>query len=247
MRTLGVLMTILALVAGCASPEESGSANLSSPVGNITNPTTEVSESGTVPPAEETSAQVRFSAEILMIDAETTVRMTSSWREGCPVPLKDLRLLRLAHRDFAGEAQIGEMVVAAEVAEDVVSVFERLFDSGFPIERMELVDVYGGDDLASMRADNTSAFNCRKVEGTDRWSEHAYGRAIDINPLLNPWVRGSTVSPPESVQYADRSLDIAGMIRDGDVVVEAFRDIGWTWGGTWSASKDYQHFSETGK
>ncbi len=240
-------MTILALAVGCASQEESGPANLSSPVVSITNPTTEVSESGTVPPVEETPAQVRFSAEILMIDPATAARMTTSWTEGCPVALEDLRHLLLGYRDFAGEAQIGEMVVAAEVAEDVVSVFERLFDSGFPIERMELVDAYRGDDLASMRADNTSAFNCRKVEGTDRWSEHAYGRAIDINPLLNPWVRGSTVSPPESAQYADRSLDIAGMIRDGDVVVEAFRDIGWTWGGTWSASKDYQHFSETGK
>lgn len=172
--------------------------------------------------------------------------MSSSWRVGCPVPLEDLRLLRLAYHDFSGEVHIGELVVHRDVAEDVAGVFEVLFSVGFPIERMELVDVYGGDDLMSMKADNTSAFNCRKIEGTDRWSEHAYGRAVDINPLLNPWVRGSTVLPSEGSAYVDRSLQVPGMIHAGDDVVRAFEAIGWAWGGTWNTSKDYQHFSLTG-
>lgn len=146
-----------------------------------------------------------------------------------------------------GAARVGELVVNVDVADDVVAVFETLFEAGFPIERMELVDVFGGDDLASMRANNTSAFNCRYVDGTTRWSEHAYGRAIDINPLLNPWIRGATVSPPEGERYSDRSLEMPGMIHDGDVVVDAFAAIGWEWGGTWRTSKDYQHFSASGR
>ena len=135
----------------------------------------------------------------------------------------------------------------ADVANDAVAVFSVLFDAGFPIERMELMDVYQGDDEASMRANNTSAFNCRHIAGSARWSEHAYGRAVDINPLLNPWVLGTTIDPPEAAHYADRTLEAPGMIHDGDVAVGAFASIGWTWGGTWASSKDYQHFSSTGR
>jgi hypothetical protein len=98
-----------------------------------------------------------------------------------------------------------------------------------------------------MSANNTSAFNCRTVTGGDSYSEHSYGRAIDINPLVNPYVKGSTVLPPEGSQYADRSLDAPGMIHSGDEVVTAFAARGWVWGGTWSSLKDYQHFSTTGR
>jgi hypothetical protein len=112
---------------------------------------------------------------------------------------------------------------------------------------MEPVDVYDGDDNRSMAANNTSAFNCRAVTGGSSWSEHSYGTAIDINPLRNPYVRGGTVLPPEGSAYADRGLDEPGMIHAGDEVVETFGAHGWIWGGTWDSTKDYQHFSTSGR
>jgi hypothetical protein len=112
---------------------------------------------------------------------------------------------------------------------------------------MEPVDVFEGDDEASMSANNTSAFNCRPVTGGARWSDHSYGVAIDINPVVNPYVRRDTVAPPEGAPYVDRDADVPGMIHEGDVVVDTFADHGWIWGGTWSFPKDYQHFSTTGR
>ena len=112
---------------------------------------------------------------------------------------------------------------------------------------MQPIDVYGGDDQASMADNNTSAFNCREVDGAPGvWSQHAYGGAIDINPLVNPWVQGSRVDPVSGAAYADRNLDAQGMVRAGDVVTEAFASVGWGWGGDWTRSKDYQHFSWNG-
>jgi hypothetical protein len=133
------------------------------------------------------------------------------------------------------------------VADDMVRIMGFLFEAGFPIDRMEPVDVYDGDDDLSMAANNTSAFNCRAVTGGSRWSEHSYGMAIDVNPLVNPYVTGGIVLPPEGAEFADRSLDTQGMIHDGDVVVTAFGDHGWHWGGYWSSPKDYQHFSTSGR
>ena len=126
-------------------------------------------------------------------------------------------------------------------------VFRALFETRFPIERMELVDVYGADDDRSMAANNTSAFNCRTVEGSSSWSEHAFGRAIDINPIQNPAVDGSEVSPPGGSRFLDRSRRAKGLIWANDQVVRAFAAIGWGWGGYWTSFKDYQHFSATGR
>lgn len=126
-------------------------------------------------------------------------------------------------------------------------VFRALFETRFPIERMELVDVYGADDDRSMAANNTSAFNCRTVEGSSSWSEHSFGRAIDINPIQNPAVDGSEVSPPGGSRFLDRSRRAKGLIRANDQVVRAFAAIGWGWGGYWTSFKDYQHFSATGR
>jgi len=108
------------------------------------------------------------------------------------------------------------------------------------------VDRFDADDRESMRHDNTSAFNCRYVAGTTTWSQHAFGRAIDINPVENPYVDGSHVSPPRGRRYLDRSDVRPGMIVRGDVVLRVFRRIGWGWGGDWSFVKDYQHFSANG-
>ena len=114
---------------------------------------------------------------------------------------------------------------------------------------MRLIDAYGGDDRRSMRADNTSAFNCRDVAGRPGvWSQHAYGRAIDINPVENPYVSpDGSVSPRKGRRFADRSRDGRGMIHRGDTAVRAFRRQGWEWGGAWSGAKDYQHFSSNGR
>lgn len=173
--------------------------------------------------------------------------MAASWREGCPVPLEDLRLVELSHWDFDGEVATGEVVVHHDLATSIVTAFRSLFEVGYPIERMELVDVYNAVDDESMAANNTSAFNCRVVSGTARWSEHAYGRAIDVNPLYNPYVAGSRIAPPEGAAYADRSIDHPALITADGPVVAAFAEIGWTWGGAWSNAKDYQHFSATGR
>ena len=153
----------------------------------------------------------------------------------------------VSHIGYDGEVHTGRLIVAGEVASDIVEIMSRLFEAGFPIERMEPVDVYDGDDDLSMAANNTSAFNCRAVTGGSSWSEHSYGSAIDVNPLVNPYVIGATVLPPEGATYADRNLEAQGMIHAGDVVVEAFAAYGWVWGGTWSSPKDYQHFSTSGR
>jgi hypothetical protein len=172
----------------------------------------------------------------------------SSWRPGCPVGLNDLRLVRVTYVGFDGEPHPGKLVVHRWFADEMVSVFRKLFREGFPIRRMRLVDRYGADDMESMKADNTSAFNCRYRGGACcTWSMHAYGKAIDINPVENPYVGTWGVSPPNGAPYVDRSDRRPGMIYAKDKVWWAFRSIGWEWGGTWSGSKDYQHFSANGR
>jgi hypothetical protein len=172
----------------------------------------------------------------------------SSWREGCPVGLNKLRLLRLRHWGFDGDVHKGRLVVHRGHDREVLHVFRRLFRKRFPIRRMKLIDAYGADDHRSMNADNTSGFNCRFVAGTNRWSMHAYGIAIDINPIENPYVTSSGhVSPPAGEPYKDRSRNAKGMIHRGDLVVRAFRRIGWKWGGNWDWPRDYQHFSANGQ
>ena len=182
------------------------------------------------------------------IDDATAARMSASWRPGCPVPLADLRLLTLNHWGFDGRPHQGELVIAAQYAEQIASVFRRFFDARFPIESMRLVDEFGGDDNRSMAANNTSAFNCRAATGSTRWSEHAYGRAVDINPIQNPYVtRSGAVLPPEGVDHTTREPTTSGLITADGPVVAAFEDIHWEWGGKWSSDKDYQHFSATGR
>lgn len=172
----------------------------------------------------------------------------TSWRAGCPVGLGDLRYLRIAHWGFDGRRHRGEMIVAASAVRGVRGAFRALYEARFPIRRMHLVDDYGGDDYASIEADNTSAFNCRRATGSTRWSDHAYGRAIDINPIENPYVASDgTTAHRASVPYLDRTRRRAGMAYRGGVLVRAFAGVGWGWGGDWSGPVDYQHFSSTGR
>lgn len=170
-----------------------------------------------------------------------------TYRDGCPVGPSQLRLLRLSHWGYDGKPRVGSLVVRDRVARDVVSVFRRLYVARFPIRRLRKVDAYRGSDDASMAADNTSGFNCRFVSGTRRWSQHAYGEAIDVNPIENPYVQGSRVSPPAGRRYLDRSRVRPGMAVSGGLLVRAFESVGWRWGGRWTGSSDYQHFSTTGR
>jgi hypothetical protein len=188
-----------------------------------------------------------FVGSVSRLDRETRELMTgSSWRPGCPVPLWKLRQVRLTYVGFDGTAKRGRLVVHRLWADEILSVFRRFYRNAFPIRRIRLVDRYDADDRASMRHDNTSAFNCRYVRGTTTWSQHAYGRAIDLNPVENPYVDGSYVRPRSGRRYLDRSDVRRGMVVRGDLVVRAFRRIGWEWGGNWSSAKDYQHFSANG-
>ena len=189
-----------------------------------------------------------FSVDVSPISARLEERMTgNSWHEGCPVPIKRLRLIEVSHHGFDGEDHMGKLVVHKDAVDAIVPVFRTMYRKGFKIRRMHLVDRYGADDHRSMRHDNTSAFNCRYVSGTTRWSQHAYGRAIDINPVENPYVGSDgSVSPKKGAPYADRSQHAKGMIHRRGSVARAFKRQGWGWGGNWSSSKDYQHFSATG-
>jgi hypothetical protein len=171
-----------------------------------------------------------------------------SWHKGCPVPLADLRYLRVRYWTFKGGRQTGELIVHRDAVEAIRQAFSRLFDAEFPIRRMRLVDDFKGDDFASIEADNTSAFNCRQRTGGGGWSEHAMGRAIDVNPIENPYVYpDGTTSHRASRKYLDRSRVRPGMATKNGVLVRAFRKAGWGWGGSWTAPRDYQHFSAKGR
>jgi hypothetical protein len=189
-----------------------------------------------------------FDGSASPIDAQLRRRMTGvSWHRGCPVGFADLRLLGVDHWGFDGRVHRGRLVVHREGTRGMLGAMRRLYRLRFPIRRMRLVDAYGADDRRSMAADNTSAFNCRFVAGTERWSEHAYGRAIDLNPVENPYVTASGyVSPPAGARFADRRRHRPGMVHRDGPVVAAFAAIGWEWGGNWLWPKDYQHFSATG-
>ena len=170
-----------------------------------------------------------------------------SWHAGCPVPISDLRLVRLTYWGFDDRSHAGSLVVHRDAVRPVVRALRALYEARFPIRRMVLVDRYGASDDRSMAADNTSAFNCRRVEGSSSWSEHAYGRAIDVNPLENPYISRRGVLPPAGRAFLDRSSRRRGMIHPGGAVVRAFARVGWSWGGAWTSPRDYQHFSAKGR
>jgi hypothetical protein len=190
-----------------------------------------------------------FAGSVTEIPAAARERMQGvSWHEGCPVGLGQLRRVNVTFVDFDGDRRRGRLVIHRSEAREILAVFERLYAKRFPIRRIEPIERYGGDDHRSMDADNTSGFNCRVIAGTDRWSRHAFGTAIDLNPRENPYVTPSGhVSPPAGAPYTDRDDVRKGMVvRSGPVVRSMQRIAGWEWGGDWRGTKDYQHFSEDG-
>jgi hypothetical protein len=194
----------------------------------------------------------RFCARIAALDARTQAAMAGvTWRPGCPVARRELRDVTLSYWGFDGAFHEGHLVVHRDAADAMVRVFAALFAARFPIDRMVPIEAYGGDDDASTKANNTSAFNCRPAFGAKTgFSQHAYGRAVDINPVQNPYVRadGSTLDP-QAQRFAARSAVAAepGVITAGGAVVRAFAAQGWGWGGHFRAVKDYQHFSSNGR
>lgn len=240
MRALGskaLIGTVVLLAIGAAAPAERPHRA----TGATAEPTGE--------PAAAMRAAPPFEARVRKLKGRLRRQVKgSSWRPGCPVPLRKLRHIRVTHWDFKGHVRNGRLIVHRGHDRRIVKVMRRLYRMRFPIRRMHLIDRYGADDRRSMAADNTSAFNCRYVAGTTRWSMHAYGKALDINPRENPYVTPSGhVSPPAGRPYIDRSRDARGLIKRGSVAHRAFKRVGWKWGGNWSGTKDYMHFSSNGK
>lgn len=194
------------------------------------------------------STPAPYEADVRGIGPALRQRMlANSHRPGCPVPLADLRHLRLTFVDFEGRVRKGSMVVHKDVAGDVVGVFRAIYRARFPLKAMRLIDAYGGDDNRSMAANNTSGYNCRRVDGSDNLSDHAYGRAIDINPVQNPYVTDGRTLPQAGRDFVAVARDAGaaaprGVIKQDDAVTRAFDRVGWTWGGLWN-DPDFQHFS----
>lgn len=171
----------------------------------------------------------------------------STWREGCPVALDDLAYVTVSFRGFDGRAHTGELLVADEVAADVVEVFRTLYEADFPIEEMTITSHADLEAEPTGDGNITASFVCRPVVGGSSWSQHAYGLAIDINPFHNPYRKGDRVIPELAGAYLDRDRRLPGMVVEGDVVTRGFDAIGWGWGGRWSSLEDYHHFSANGR
>lgn len=172
-----------------------------------------------------------------------------SYKENCKVSLDELRYIRVLHYNFNGEVVDGELIVNQKIAQDVCEVFRELYEVRYPIEKIRLVDEYQADDNLSMADNNSSAFNYRVIDGTNRLSNHAKGFAIDINPLYNPYVKikdgVQQVLPDNAYAYADRNASNPYYIQRGDICYQIFTSHGFAWGGDWVNSKDYQHFEKT--
>ncbi len=198
------------------------------------------------------SLYAEFKATISPIPPNIKQKMLGvTWHRGCPVPLNDLRYIKMTYINFLYQDRVGEMIVHKSVAKDVVDIFHKLYDMRYPINKMKLIYHYRGDDWLSIENDNTSAFNCRKLTGNrGKWSNHAYGRAIDINPIENPYIsRSGRIAHKESYKFRNRNHDRRrahdrAVLSRYDEVVKLFKSHGWIWGGDWNSIKDYQHFEK---
>lgn len=225
-------------------------------IGNSTEPSKE-------PEIQETEEDSAESTGIETEDAESgfyctaltediKARITGSsypdTQEPLQISYEELSYVHVLHYDFEGQIQEGELICNQAVAQDLVEIFYELYESQYPIEKIRLIDEYSADDEASMADNNTSCFNYRTVPGSTKLSNHSYGFAIDINPLYNPYVRTrdgkELISPDNAVPYADRSADFPHKIDRNDLCYRIFIEHGFTWGGSWNSSKDYQHFEK---
>lgn len=165
-----------------------------------------------------------------------------TFKENTPFAHSFLAYLTITHVDFEGKDRVGHMIVAEEIADEVLDIFQEIYESAFPIYSIQLIDYFDADDYLSLAANNSSSFNFRYIAGTNVISRHGFGMAIDINPIQNPYIRGNNVLPEAGREYLDRSDIRPGMIVNGDAVYQAFKSRGWTWGGDWTLPIDYHHF-----
>jgi hypothetical protein len=186
---------------------------------------------------------------VAKVEHVTASDLRWSWRPGCPVGPSQLRRIRLRYVGFDGRPHMGEIVVNRSVVTEVTQIFGRLYGARFPIRTIRPIDVFHGSDPRSTAADNTSSFNCRYAvaPGPKSWSMHAYGEAIDVNTVENPYIQNGRVTPANAKAYADRGRVRPGMAVAGGVLLRAFASAGWSWGGRWRPSPDYQHFSTNGR
>ena len=186
---------------------------------------------------------------VAKVEHVTRADLGGSWRPGCPVGPAQLRRIRLSYIGFDGRAHVGELVVNRRVVGAVTQIFRRLYGERFPIRSLKPIDDFHGSDTRSMAADNTSSFNCRYAvaPGPKSWSMHAYGEAIDVNTVENPYIQNGRVTPPNAKAYADRTNVRPGMAVESGALVRAVALAGWSWGGRWRASPDYEHFSTNGR
>lgn len=170
----------------------------------------------------------------------------TSYHSDTPVGRKELRYLRILHYNSEGEIIMGEMVCNQAIASDLLEIFSELFKARYPIERMNLACRYGGDDEVSMTDNNTSCFNSRKINGSSRPSRHAFGLAVDINPLYNPYIKVKNGVVVKILPVASKSSDPHSPyhIDKGDLCYRMFIAHGFQWGGSWHSVKDYQHFEK---
>ena len=245
MRRWVLLIGSAALVASC----NSGSV-AAPPVTAVTAPITTTTSASPTPSAAKAAATTRNTRPPFQWREHhvTAEQLGKSWHSGCPVGPSQLRKLTMTYWGFDHQAHTGRLVVRSSVVSDIVTAFRAMYKGKFPIRRMRPVSVYGGDDNVSMRHDNTSAFNCRYAvsDGPKSWSMHAYGEAVDINTVENPYKLNGRVRPKKGEPYMNRSNVRPGMIVSGKVPLTTFTNLGWGWGGNWSGSPDYQHFSTTG-
>lgn len=196
------------------------------------------------PPATRPSPTASSAAAGSDVRPVTAAELGASWRPGCPVDPAQLRRVEVDHIGFDGRPHRGELIVHQDLVPEVITAFAQLYRLKFPIEKIRTADRYpAADDELSMEDDNTSAFNCRGIPGSEHWSQHASGRAIDLNPRLNPCVYADgSFQPHNAAEYLDRSRSNPGLLHGGDPGVRVFVDRGWRWGGDWTSPVDYQHF-----
>lgn len=191
-----------------------------------------------------------YEYEVLEITPKIKEKMIegNSYNDSCPIKLKDLRYLKLQYINFNNESKIGELIVNKDVVNDLVLIFKKLYEIRYPIYKMQLISNFNGDDFASIEANNSSAFNCRKIENTNRWSSHSSGRAIDINPIQNPFIsKNEKIFHKNSEVFKNRvrvnsAIEQKAMMLKNDEIVKLFKNQKWIWGGDWISYKDYQHF-----
>jgi hypothetical protein len=255
-RRLGCLLLVTLAVAACgggSSPRVGGSTTTalvsttttalvsSTTTATMVGPTTttvlRTTTSTTAPPSDFASS----------VDHVTAADLGASWHDGCPDPPSQLRLVTVSLVGFDGSQGTGQVVVNASVASDVVGVFRQLYDAGFPVRKMKPIFTQAEYDDFETPDDNSTGFSCRDAvndSGTSSWSMHAYGDAIDVNPIENPYIEGDKVIPSAGAAYTDRGDVRPGMAVPGSVIVQAFGSVGWGWGSTF---QDYQHFSTNGR